>query len=419
MSRYLPALLTAGALSLLPVAGCSSGSTSAPSHTVTDSAGIEVVHSVRPAWTPGTAWRVTPEPRLEIGRRSGAEPYLLDRVMGVTVLDDGGVAIAHMGDNTIRFYDAEGTFVRGVGGHGDGPREFQQIMGLERNGDEIRGSQGGRWPAKVFDQAGKFLRAESADMPAGMRGGGVHGVFEDGSLLIADWPQSSEATPRTRLGMSTLLRQAGDRMDTVAVVPAVRILPWPGRPSGLYQEFSPRRALAVAGDRVYHAFPEDYEIIVRDTTGAVRRIIRRDWDPVPVTEAHVAHYAETLLDLPLEGGGQVPPRLREQRQAMVDAQVHPEHHPAFEHLVVARTGHIWSRRSDPDHPMTRAGWHSLRDTPTTWDVFDPDGVWLGSVDLPPRFHAYEFGEDYVAGVWKDEMDVEFVRVYGLESAGGS
>lgn len=38
----------------------------------------------------------------------------------------------------------------------------------------------------------------------------------------------------------------------------------------------------------------------------------------------------------------------------------------------------------------------------------------GSVDLPPRFVGYEFGEDHVAGVWKDEVDVEFVRVYTLD-----
>lgn len=410
----LRSLLLAEAVVLLSATGCSSGSISHPSFTVTDSAGIEIVHSVGPAWTAETAWRVTPEPRLQIGESSGADPYMLDRVMGVTVLDDGGVAIAHMGDNTVRFYDAHGTFVRKVGGHGGGPQEFQQIVGLERHGDEIWGRQFGRLPAKVFDQAGNFLRAESADIPVGMRGGGVRGVFRDGSLLIADWPQSGEVTPRPRLGMSTLVRQAGERTDTLAVVPAVRILPWPGRPGGVYQEFSPKLSLAVAGDLFHEAFPEEYEIIVRDTTGAVRRIIRRDWDPVRVTEAHIARYAEAQFHMATEGGGEVPPQLRDQWQSIVDAQVHPEHHPAFAKLVVGRTGHLWAERLDPDHPKTGAGWHMLRDTPTTWDVFDPNGVWLGSIDLPPRFSPYEFGPGYVAGVWRDDLDVEFVRMYELD-----
>lgn len=216
------------------------------------------------------------------------------------------------------------------------------------------------------------------------------------------------------MATSTVVRQAGERLDRLVAVPAIRILPWPGRPVGMYQAFSPVVAIAVAGHRFYHSFPEDYEIIVRDTTGTVRRIIRRAWDPELVTETHVAAYVESVVNMAAEGGGEVPPRLREQRQALIDAQIYPEHHPAFERLEVDRTGHLWVERTDPDNPKIRAGWHRLRDTLTAWDVFDADGVWLGSVALPPRFMAYEFGEDYVAGVWKDELDVELVRVYGLE-----
>lgn len=408
-----PVLPLAVAVFVLSLAGCAADSGASPSFTVTDSAGIEIVHSTRPVWTAETAWRVQPVPRLEIGRMSGPDPYLLDRVMGVTVLHDGVVVIAHRGDNTIRFYDADGTFVRQVGGQGGGPQEFRQLMGLVRHGDEIWGRQFGGEPTKVFDRTGTFLRPVTTEVPAGMRGIGVHGVFEDGSLLLGDWPQAQVATPEPRVATATLVRQAGDRLDTVGVVPAVRMLPFPGRPNGLYQEFSPRLTVAVAGDRFLHAFPEDYQITVRDTAGAVRRIIRRDWDPAPVTDTHIAEYTESILDLGAESGGEVSPRLQEHRQTLVDAQVHPEHHPAFERLVVARTGHIWTERPDPDHPKTLAGSHQVRDTPTTWDVFDPDGVWLGSVELPSRFLAYEFGDDYVAGLWKNEMDVDFVRVYGL------
>jgi hypothetical protein len=46
-------------------------------------------------------------------------------------------------------------------------------------------------------------------------------------------------------------------------------------------------------------------------------------------------------------------------------------------------------------------------------VFDPSGAWLGSVELPPRFFAFGISEEYVVGVWKDEMDVQRVRVYEL------
>ena len=54
--------------------------------------------------------------------------------------------------------------------------------------------------------------------------------------------------------------------------------------------------------------------------------------------------------------------------------------------------------------------------------FAPDGTWLGTVSLPPRLvRAYihyrspylEIGDDYILGVWKDELDVQYVRMYRL------
>ena len=48
------------------------------------------------------------------------------------------------------------------------------------------------------------------------------------------------------------------------------------------------------------------------------------------------------------------------------------------------------------------------------DVFDPDGIWLGTVATPRGLRVTEIGTDYVVGVWRDELDVEYIRVYDLE-----
>jgi hypothetical protein len=47
-------------------------------------------------------------------------------------------------------------------------------------------------------------------------------------------------------------------------------------------------------------------------------------------------------------------------------------------------------------------------------VFSDSGDLLGSVVLPERFKVHEIGDDYVLGVWQDELDVEFIRMYGLQ-----
>jgi hypothetical protein len=51
--------------------------------------------------------------------------------------------------------------------------------------------------------------------------------------------------------------------------------------------------------------------------------------------------------------------------------------------------------------------------PSIWDVLDPNGRWLCTVSLPARFTPVEIGSDYVAGLARDEDDVEQVRVYRL------
>jgi hypothetical protein len=61
------------------------------------------------------------------------------------------------------------------------------------------------------------------------------------------------------------------------------------------------------------------------------------------------------------------------------------------------------------------GWGQSRvlSTPTAWRVFDPSGIWLGTVTLPARFNPMDIGKDYVLGLWRDEDDVEHIRIYRL------
>jgi hypothetical protein len=93
--------------------------------------------------------------------------------------------------------------------------------------------------------------------------------------------------------------------------------------------------------------------------------------------------------------------------------VYPEHHAAFRRIEVDPSGHIWVQRSVPEWLTEEFAFNSVPPVPTTWDVFDPSGAWLGSVDFPERFEVFDLGEDHVTGLWKDEADVEHVRVYAL------
>jgi len=41
-------------------------------------------------------------------------------------------------------------------------------------------------------------------------------------------------------------------------------------------------------------------------------------------------------------------------------------------------------------------------------VFDREGKFLGVVTMPPRFQPRLFHEDKIYGVWRDNLDVQYV-----------
>lgn len=56
--------------------------------------------------------------------------------------------------------------------------------------------------------------------------------------------------------------------------------------------------------------------------------------------------------------------------------------------------------------------HSWEPEPV-WQVFDREGRWLAAVRTPPRFRIHQVGDDHLLGVWRDEDEVEHIRVYPL------
>ena len=78
-------------------------------------------------------------------------------------------------------------------------------------------------------------------------------------------------------------------------------------------------------------------------------------------------------------------------------------------MVLDERGALWLRTGRHFPPLAPS--HE-------WTVFSQEGALLGTVTLPDRFEPFHFGTDEVLGVWKDEMDVEFVRVYALRKPFG-
>jgi hypothetical protein len=87
----------------------------------------------------------------------------------------------------------------------------------------------------------------------------------------------------------------------------------------------------------------------------------------------------------------------------------------FGNMIVDAAGHLWVQHYDYRSVFQTPGPVRTQTlpVPSRWDVVDLTGRWLCTVELPSRFTPSEIGVDYVAGMARDEDDVERVEVYRL------
>jgi hypothetical protein len=107
--------------------------------------------------------------------------------------------------------------------------------------------------------------------------------------------------------------------------------------------------------------------------------------------------------------------MRARAEARLDQAVFRDEYPVYGTMMSDRSGNLWARRFDFRERLFRAGPVSTItiSVPTRWDVIDPSGRWLCTVELPANFTPGDIGNDYIAGVARDADDVEMVRVYKL------
>ena len=123
------------------------------------------------------------------------------------------------------------------------------------------------------------------------------------------------------------------------------------------------------------------------------------WDspPLPVTDREMEEWREEIVQFfgPKLTGGEV--------RAMLDQVPMPRSRPPHSRLLLDQAGNLWAKLGP-----TKGREGALSD----YLVFEGEGRLLGTVALPD-VEVLEIGEDYVLGVFRDELEVEFVRLYDL------
>jgi len=135
---------------------------------VRDSAGVRIVDNRAPAWTAAQRWRISAQPTLAIGMEDGEEPYLLSRVYAAARLPTGEIVIGNSASAELRFFGADGRFIRAAGRRGAGPGEFHELSSLNfcvLPGNELLVTDGGLRRLHVFSLTGGYKRTVAFEHP--------------------------------------------------------------------------------------------------------------------------------------------------------------------------------------------------------------------------------------------------------------
>ncbi|MCY3613020.1 MAG: hypothetical protein OXH51_15955, partial [Gemmatimonadetes bacterium] len=160
----------------------------------------------------------------------------------------------------------------------------------------------------------------------------------------------------------------------------------------------------------------DYRIDLARDDGILR--IERSLDPVPASDAERDYQRDVTV-------GRIRWSLPDWEW---DGPAIPEHKPFFRDLLAGRDGRIWVQLSTEGRPVENA-YHDPDDPgsfPVTWeeatryDVFEPDGTYLGVVVAPDGFSSSVpvFSGDRVWAVSEDDQGVERVVRYRIRVGEG-
>ncbi|MDE0476133.1 MAG: hypothetical protein OXI50_16395 [Gammaproteobacteria bacterium] len=364
-----------------------------------DSAGVRIVESRAPAWPPGTEWRVNSEPVFRLGDAGDDPSSSFFRILDVALLAGGEVIVVDGGSAEVRRYDAAGRHLWSTGGRGEGPGEFRMPGYLGRRDDGAfliwdRSLSRLSTIAQNGDRLGTERRSGSDGSPVV-----AFGRFEDGYWLVALPVVRRVTEPGTAWTDSVRLGRYDPVLEDhvqLATVPGPRWV-WTGQ-SMLPVPFSPRSLRAIVGNRVAVASGSVPEVSIHDPDGSLAARYRIARDVRPVSESDIRQVIDDLVELG-QGSEAV------WRQWRDDIEV-PAFEPAFDQLLADGDGNLWAQRFTADL-LTRE--------PPSWDVFDSAGAWLGVVATPGGMVVTAIRDGLVAGVYRDELGVEYVSVHRLEA----
>jgi hypothetical protein len=386
------------ALAVSPVA-CGNGASVAV--TVRDSAGVVISETPAAALAHAPVWHLTDPPRLQIGSVADEPARQFSGIEGVLRLADGRLVVADRASAELRYFDERGRHLGSRGGTGEAPGEYRYLTSVGTGpGDSLWAFDFGLRRFTVLAPSGEAVRTLSVG--TALAAVTAVGRLPDGGFVIREqWSAAIHRSARGGLvrdpAAVARLSADGTTLDTIALVPGREV--FIGSENGRAVMNAPllaRHAVAAMADGlVYVGDQETFEIRAYDGRGTLRRAIRVTGLDLTVAADDVRRAVDARL-------ATASPSERTMLRAHYAAMTTPRTRPAYGPLVVDDLGNLW------------VGAFEFAGPPRRWTVFGADGTLRATVTMPPAFDLRQVAGDLAMGVWRDELDVEHVRVYGVD-----
>ncbi len=357
---------------------------------------IVVSNPTTPVWRAGDEWRVVEE--IRIGTLEGDGPDMFGDITSLEVDPEGRIWILEGQAQEIRVFGPDGRHVRTVGRQGGGPGEFARALQIRR------GPDGNMWVIdpqnnriSVLDSAGTYLEGKQTPggyiiipWPGGFDAAGNYyspvplpsdGAFSMGLMRLDSsfTPIDTVAIPRDPVERERFEIRRED-MRWLRSIPFTGGFDWRLAPSGT----------------LWGMLTGEYRLFQLSLTGDTLRTITREFTPLPVTDADMDRARENLESFIRNGG-------------KVDWSKIPSTKPATEDFFFDDEGNLWVA------PVT-----TQEDDGQLFDVFDPDGRFLGTLRTPFPLATYPvpiIRNATIYGITEDELEVPYVVRARIEKGG--
>ncbi len=410
---------TTAALLALFAVGCAGGDGSW-SGSITDSAGVLMVSNTdRGIWSPSGQW--TLEEELRVGTVEGDRNLMFGQVGMIGVDSEGNLYVMDSQAQRVQVFSADGAFLRTIGRGGSGPGELGQgvIFCLMAADDIIMIPDLANQRLNRFTTDGDVLPSSPLTFDNGIPA--LFRATDDGIIAyqVRPMPMPGQATPPDSMDTILLLNTDGTPGDTVMRFKSGETVTMRGGAPRI-TFYSPEPAWDITNDdRVLFGVSDSYRFGIY-SSGEPERIITKPFERQPVTENDQQAVISFMEQRAIAQGA--PPQALQQLRSIMGFG---EYMPAFSAILSGPQETIWVQHIQSAGDLSE---EELADFDITqdagapeWDVFDADGRYLGVVTMPPRFTPRGFHGDKMYGVWRDELDVQYVtrmRIVGMPGMEG-